>query len=1249
MSQLDVLIQNLQKEYEDISIRQSHEIARLEKNVSLAAKKIADRESLYQDAIDAIKEKESSELNKQADSQSNFDLEFQRKKTEISERCERNIRLERERLDQEVRGKRIALEEKIERLRRSVQDEQSSIDENEKKLRNIIDHYRGNIPTIQQSILNLETELYRIRYYPAKETTDLHILEVQKNLDNSKEELFNDLFELEKTAEKLEMFLQARGDDSGTSVNERIETMRNAFSVECQELKNKFSTRKTELIEQRDCELMELESQHKKNVSEMELRSAKINDDTQKQLAELEKQYIREKKLLENALAVCQEEMESIKDRFALEMNRFLMQAKSQLDPYFVMPEYNPISSDLSSLSIPNSICIGCIPQVTPYFSLIERIYNRKSMDVFSPINIDVRKSENLIIKASPKSLSNESLYKCVCGLTLRYLEEFPLGKLSLTLIDTLSDRSVATIARSFQQARSEKGKMIAKTGLISSIEGAVSAFNNISQSVERIFNKLNKYVDLHELAQIDDTEVFNLIVIRNGFKEIVNRPDVLTLLVSFAKKSECGVRLIIIDDTENAQSVDEQRDILIKQIEDSAIKITFRDDAFWYNNELAKLSTFSSENWIQQIDSETKRMANILDTNSDKLVSYEDLGFGKSFATAEETIDIPIGLSAGMPYTLSLGCGGTGTNIGCMVLGRSGYGKSSVFHAVVINGAMKYSPEDLTFWLLDFKSGAASSAYINAHIPHISIVAANNSTEDAYSLLKLLDSELETRQSKFNEYGTSDIAAYNRVISKNSKGADKRMPRIVVVIDEAQDLIPPTGLDDADYANEIKNLIASVANKGRNKGVHIVMCAQNFQNGKAYELIDNFLGQINARISFNIESGYADNLGLSFKSSQEEILALPKLTAMASSDGGSGTLTKFSVGVSRVKDDFEHYFKQIRERYKSTKKTKTAIIGDISQLHPYSIVHNRPNVTYLELINETASSSGFNNFNMVFGEDYYSLEPLSFRFNDENVSGCVIVGNNSKIGISILLSTLYGSLQSGYGCWCYDGMVKANLFKRFITKKPNINAFNSIIEILTAAYLEMGERKKVFEKNPEAELQPLMLFLNNICSSHVDELDSTPGDSTSRDLSSSNTIEDNEGIRIPVGSNLRNNEVISSDMSALSILEAIIEQGPEVRIYVNLSIPKADYKYQNLFNSTNMVACERVNPIDGLNTNELYRVKIHLKAISELTYPTGHPKQLSILDPSDHPFAVFIRNSQVYRVRPVIWSEKDLKMIGEK
>ena len=62
------------------------------------------------------------------------------------------------------------------------------------------------------------------------------------------------------------------------------------------------------------------------------------------------------------------------------------------------------------------------------------------------------------------------------------------------------------------------------------------------------------------------------------------------------------------------------------------------------------------------------------------------------------------------------------------LIAGTTGSGKSALLHTIILSLALKYSPEELELYLLDFKEGLEFNAYKN--LPHAKLVSIKSDRE---------------------------------------------------------------------------------------------------------------------------------------------------------------------------------------------------------------------------------------------------------------------------------------------------------------------------------------------------------------------------------------------------------------------------------------------------------------------------------------------------------------------------------------
>ena len=111
------------------------------------------------------------------------------------------------------------------------------------------------------------------------------------------------------------------------------------------------------------------------------------------------------------------------------------------------------------------------------------------------------------------------------------------------------------------------------------------------------------------------------------------------------------------------------------------------------------------------------------------------------SLDTSEE-LRVPIGRTGATKLQyLSLG---KGTRQHALVAGKTGSGKSTLFHVIITDLALWCSPEQVEFYLVDFKKGVEFKCYATHKLPHARVIAIESDREFGLSVLQRVDDELK-------------------------------------------------------------------------------------------------------------------------------------------------------------------------------------------------------------------------------------------------------------------------------------------------------------------------------------------------------------------------------------------------------------------------------------------------------------------------------------------------------------------------
>ena len=180
----------------------------------------------------------------------------------------------------------------------------------------------------------------------------------------------------------------------------------------------------------------------------------------------------------------------------------------------------------------------------------------------------------------------------------------------------------------------------------------------------------------------------------------------------------------------------------------------------------------------------------------------------------------------------------GKGTRQHALVAGKTGSGKSTLFHVIITNLALSCSPEEVEFYLIDFKKGVEFKTYATKKIPHARVIAIESDREFGLSVLQRVDDELKRRGDLFREIGAQDIAGYKR------NGGTQPMPRCLLMIDEFQEYFT----EEDRISQDAAVLLDRIVRQGRAFGIHVILGSQTL--GGAYSLNRTTMGQMVIRVA---------------------------------------------------------------------------------------------------------------------------------------------------------------------------------------------------------------------------------------------------------------------------------------------------------------------------------------------------------------------------------------------------------------
>lgn len=149
------------------------------------------------------------------------------------------------------------------------------------------------------------------------------------------------------------------------------------------------------------------------------------------------------------------------------------------------------------------------------------------------------------------------------------------------------------------------------------------------------------------------------------------------------------------------------------------------------------------------------------------------------------------------------------------LIAGTTGSGKSETLQTYILSLAVNFSPDDIAFFVIDFKGGGMANLF--SDLPHMAGQISNLSGNQVRRAMISIKSENMRRQRLFAEYNVNNINLYTRLYKSHE--AKIPIPHLFIVIDEFAEL----KREEPEFMKEL----ISVAQVGRSLGVHLILATQ--------------------------------------------------------------------------------------------------------------------------------------------------------------------------------------------------------------------------------------------------------------------------------------------------------------------------------------------------------------------------------------------------------------------------------------
>lgn len=149
------------------------------------------------------------------------------------------------------------------------------------------------------------------------------------------------------------------------------------------------------------------------------------------------------------------------------------------------------------------------------------------------------------------------------------------------------------------------------------------------------------------------------------------------------------------------------------------------------------------------------------------------------------------------------------------LVAGTTGSGKSETLQTYILSLAIEFSPDDVAFFIIDFKGGGMANLF--SDLPHMVGQISNLSGNQINRAMVSIKSEIKRRQMIFSEKSVNNINSYTNLYKE--KEATVAVPHLLIVIDEFAEM----KREEPEFMREL----ISVAQVGRSLGIHLILATQ--------------------------------------------------------------------------------------------------------------------------------------------------------------------------------------------------------------------------------------------------------------------------------------------------------------------------------------------------------------------------------------------------------------------------------------
>lgn len=619
----------------------------------------------------------------------------------------------------------------------------------------------------------------------------------------------------------------------------------------------------------------------------------------------------------------------------------------------------------------------------------------------------------SVFVSVNDNDKSTTTFHKFVNGIFYKNFTKFSVDELSVACIESnkFSTLPLAELHRGLvTHGEYESNFMPFSYGDVADDEEkSVKLLNQILTELANRKTLFGPSALSHDIGEYNLNNKYNkiphILLLINGYPQLVPSEEAYNNLVTIMKDgAKYGIYTVIFGQN-NPLSFAYGSEIRMDFYSIGAKEIR-------YSDQTVKFVSISEDEQYDLRKASSKTVK-----NTETLFLDELLANKLSISEFGKEITIPIGLADGSIYYFASSVDGSKTKYNSspftLIIGSTGKGKSAFLHTLILSGGMNYSPDELLFYIVDFKAKNDSAEFApylyeegvdNLYIPHVKYLSMKSKPENVYDVIDMINNLANERAAIFSQAKVKDFMAYNtsaEVREKIKRGELPHVPQIYFLIDEYITMLEGGVEGSAENRMETEAKFNNILTRIRTSGVGIIFSGQKcvFNDGTK-ALIGN-------RMSFDPggENLLSQMFGFEYKGDDDPSSLYKKIggkIGFAASVRSASSTQKAVVRTAYAGDHMGErqlaIAKAIREKYSDKRYYGKQIIPgeDVMENGDRFLEEKQSKPVSVEKM-RLQSKEGDMHLSLYLGVSSMSSEPVPFRYYLQKYHSGLIFAKESK------------------------------------------------------------------------------------------------------------------------------------------------------------------------------------------------------------------------------------------------------------